>query len=244
MKNKEGQCVLITGGTRGLGKAVSLKYLEHQWKVIINYKENIEEADNMLKEINQYKNIELFKADISVKNDVENMIEEIIKKYEKIDVLINNAGITKDNILIKQSDDEWDNIVSVNLKGMFNVTQSVVKYMLKNENGHIINISSMAGIRGSYGQTAYSASKAGVVGFSKTLARELGQRNIKVNVVLPGLVLTDMAKKISEEKINEKTMENCLGRLNKPKDVADFVYFLSQCENISGQVFNIDSRIY
>lgn len=236
--------VLITGGSRGIGRAISLKFSENNWNVLINYKENSIEAEKTLKEMKKGGKADLYKADITILKEAENMIEKIVEQYGKIDVLVNNAGIIKDNLILKQTEVEWDEVISVNLKGVFNVTRSAVKCMLKNRNGHIINISSLSGIRGSFGQSAYSSAKGGLIGFSKTLARELGPRNIKVNVILPGFVLTDMGNKIGGEKIKEKIQENCLGRINEPEDIANFVYFLAQTENISGQVFNIDSRIY
>lgn len=214
--------ILITGGSRGIGKAIADKFSENGWKVFINSRKI---------------------ADVGKYQEIGKMVKEAIDKHGGIDVLINNAGIVRDNVLVKMNEEDWDKVIETNLKGVFNTTKAVITHMIKEKRGHIINISSIAGIIGNIGQANYSAAKAGIIGFTKSLAREVGKRNIKVNVVVPGLVLTDMTKGLGEEKTREKTEENCLKRINTPEDVADFIYFLANTNNISGQVFNIDSRI-
>lgn len=236
--------VVITGSSRGLGREIALSFAKEKFKVVINYKEKKEKALQVINEINTFsKEVFSFKADVSNFIEVERMIKYIMGKWQRIDILINNAGIIKDALLLKIQQEDWEKVINTNLKGCFNCIKAISKIMIKQKEGHIINISSIVGLKGNIGQVNYSASKAGIIGLTKSSAKELGQYNIKVNVVLPGYLLTDLNKKLPlklEKKIKD---ENVLGRINEAREVADFIKYLSFTKNISGQIFNLDSRI-
>ena len=181
--------VLITGGSRGIGKAVAIKFAEKGNQIIINYvseKTDTEKLKNELLEAGA-KDVLLIKADVSNSEDVKNMVKESIEKFEKIDILVNNAGITKDNLLMRMSEEEFDKVIQINLKGTYLVTKEVTKYMMKKRSGSIVNLASVVGVAGNAGQCNYAASKAGIIGFTKSIAKELASRNIRANAVAPGL---------------------------------------------------------
>ena len=179
--------VLITGGSRGIGKAVAIKFAEKGNQIIINYvseKTDTEKLKNELLEAGA-KDVLLIKADVSNSEDVKNMVKESIEKFEKIDILVNNAGITKDNLLMRMSEEEFDKVIQINLKGTYLVTKEVTKYMMKKRSGSIVNLASVVGVAGNAGQCNYAASKAGIIGFTKSIAKELASRNIRANAVAP-----------------------------------------------------------
>ncbi len=238
----KGKNVIVTGGLRGIGKSILLGFASEGANVIAF--DLIDENLNETKiEVEKFKvSFDYFKVDVSNLSQVEKTVEEVIKKYENIDFLINNAGITKDNLLISMSEEEWDKVISVNLKGTFNCSKSVVKYMIKKRSGVIINISSVIGIMGNKGQANYAASKAGIIGLTKSLAKEVGSRNVRVNAIAPGFIETDMTKKLPEDVVKEYAKLIPLGRVGKPEDVANLCLFLSsnRASYITGQVIHCD----
>jgi 3-oxoacyl-[acyl-carrier protein] reductase len=240
MISGEGMVCLVTGSSRGLGKAIALTFGKKGYRVVVHYKDKKNEAENVASRI---KESIVIKADIKNYGEVKALVDKVIKKWSKIDVVINNAGITKEALLIKTSEQDFDNIINTNLKGAFNLLQIVAHYMITQKSGHIINISSFAGIKGKEGLSAYSASKAGLIGLTKTAAKELAKYNIMVNAILPGYMLTDMGVE-SGEKARTKALDDSLVRkFSDPDNVAEFIYQLSMMKGITGQVFNLDSRI-
>ncbi len=235
--------VLVTGASRGIGKACALKLAEEGAAVAINYSSN----ENSAQEVKEYivnngGKACIFKADVSLLNDVNKMFDCIEDQLGPVDILVNNAGITKDSLLIRMKEDQWDDVIATNLKGVFNCCKTAVKKMVKIKHGKIINITSIVGINGNPGQTNYSASKAGIIGFSKSLAKEVANRNILINCVAPGFINTEMTK-VLKEKVKEDILNSIpLGRLGCPEDVANTVCFLASnySSYITGQVINID----
>lgn len=227
--------VLITGASRGLGRAIAIVFLKRGWRVGINYVNSRQAAGELASE----KGGELFPGDISSREAVAGIFREIKDRFGRLDVVINNAGINKDRLLVKTTPEDWQRVINVNLTGTFNVCRQAVRLM-RPAGGHIVNISSLAAVTGRKGQCAYTASKAGLIGFSRSLARELAGGNIKVNVVLPGYMNTAMVDSTTLARAHQ---ENILGRINEPGEVARFIYQLVSASFISGQVFNLDSRI-
>ena len=236
--------VLITGGSRGIGKAVAIKFAEKGNQIIINYvseKTDTEKLKNELLEAGA-KDVLLIKADVSNSEDVKNMVKESIEKFEKIDILVNNAGITKDNLLMRMSEEEFDKVIQINLKGTYLVTKEVTKYMMKKRSGSIVNLASVVGVAGNAGQCNYAASKAGIIGFTKSIAKELASRNIRANAVAPGFIETDMTNVLKEEIKENINSQIPVRRMGSAKEVAELVYFLGEDASsyITGQVINVD----
>ena len=236
--------VLITGGSRGIGKAVAIKFAEKGNQIIINYvseKTDTEKLKNELLEAGA-KDVLLIKADVSNSEDVKNMVKESIEKFEKIDILVNNAGITKDMLLMRMKPEDFNEVINVNLIGTFNMTKNVINYMMKERKGRIINVSSVVGISGNAGQTNYAASKAGIIGFTKSLAKEVASRNILVNAIAPGFIQTDMTNILKENVKDEIAKTIPLKRMGTAKDVANVVKFLVSEDSsyITGQVIQVD----
>lgn len=239
----EGKKAIVTGGSRGIGKAIALKLAALGADVAINYNSNSNLAQEVVKEITDMgRDAFAVKADVSDFNQAEAMIKAVEEKFNRIDIIVNNAGITKDGLLIKMKEDDWDDVISANLKSVFNCTKSVSKLMIKQRQGRIINISSVVGVIGNAGQGNYSASKAGVIGFSKTIARELGARGITVNVIAPGYIQTDMTDKLSDSLREQLLSQIPVKKLGTPEDVANLAAFLASDDAayITGQVINID----
>lgn len=231
---------LITGASRGLGKQTALILSAQGYSVAANYISNDKEADNLIKTIGN--NSVALKADVGDIRQVRAMADKIKKEFGRLDVIINNAGITKDNLLLKQTELEWDTIIRTNLKGCFNVIRALSPLMVQSGGGHIINISSYSGVKGKAGQAAYSASKAAMLGLTVSAAQELSEYNIRMNAIMPGYMMTEMGTKARKAADNAKE-ESVLKKLSQPKEVADFILYLVKTENISGQVFSLDSRI-
>ena len=239
----ENKIALITGATRGIGKQIAITLAENGFDIAINYRKENEDLENTKKEIEKIgRKCVAVKGDVSSYEDCENFVKEVIAQYGKIDVLVNNAGITKDNLLMRMKKEDFEYVLNVNLVGTFNVTKNVIPYMMKERNGRIINISSVVGIAGNAGQTNYAASKAGIIGFTKSLAKEVASRNILVNAVAPGFIETNMTDVLKDE-IKENIAKNIpLKRMGNAKDVANLVNFLASNESsyITGQVINVD----
>ena len=240
---EEKKTVLVTGGSRGIGKEVALKFAENGYDVILNYVSDKTDVDGLTKELKD-KGAEslILKADVSNAEEVENVVKQAIEKFGKIDVLVNNAGITKDNLLMRMSEEEFDKVLEINLKGTFIVTKAVTKYMMKKRQGAIINLSSVVGVAGNAGQCNYSASKAGIIGFTKSVAKELASRNIRANAVSPGFIATDMTEVLPDAVKENIHNQIPLKRMGTAKEVAELIYFLGSDASsyITGQVINID----
>lgn len=235
--------VFITGATRGIGKAIALELAKEGYNIALNYRTENEALENLKKEISEI-GVECYpvQGDVSKAEDSERMTKEIIEHFEQIDVLVNNAGITKDNLILRMKEEEFTDVINVNLVGTFNITKNVIKYMTKKRYGKIINLSSVVGISGNAGQSNYAASKAGIIGFTKSIAKELASRNITANAVAPGFIQTDMTNVLKDEikEAIEGTIP--LKRLGTAEDVAKVVKFLASDESsyITGQVINVD----
>lgn len=240
LKNKN---AVVTGATRGIGREIAFTLAENGANVAINYRTLNEDVERLIEELKSYgTNIVAVKCDISDEEEVKNFIAEYKKQLGSIDILINNAGITKDGLLMRMKEKDFSDVLDVNLKGTFITTREAASIMMKQRHGKIINISSVVGVIGNAGQCNYAASKAGVIGFSKSVARELASRNITVNVVAPGFINTDMTG-VLPEKVKESMLQGIpLKRIGEPKDIANAVLFLaSDLSNyITGQVINVD----
>ena len=233
----------ITGTTRGIGKQIAIEFAKDGYDIAFNYRKENEDLENIKKQIKEL-NVRCLpvKGDVSIFDDTANMVNQIIDEFGKIDVLVNNAGITKDALLMRMKKEDFEDVINVNLVGTFNVTKNVIPYMIKQRSGRIINISSVVGVSGNAGQTNYSASKAGIIGFTKSLAKEVASRNILVNAVAPGFIETQMTDVLKQE-VKEEIAKNIpLRRMGTPEDVANVVKFLAgeQSSYITGQVINVD----
>ena len=235
----DGKVVVVTGGTRGIGRAIVKKFNSLGAKVAFNFVHSEDKAKELKNELNDSM---YFQADVSDFSQVNNFIKEVMSKWGSIDIVVNNAGITKDKLLLMMKEEDWDSVIDTNLKGVFNVTKAVYKIMAKRRSGKIINISSIVGIMGNPGQANYAASKAGVIGFTKSLAKELSSRGINVNAVAPGLIESDMTNKIPENLKKTYLDFIPMHRFGKPDEVADAVVFLASdmSRYITGQVLVVD----
>ncbi|WNB90434.1 3-oxoacyl-[acyl-carrier-protein] reductase [Bacillus sp. NEB1478] len=235
--------VLVTGASRGIGRAIALYFAKQGAKVAVNYSGSEEKANEVVAEIKENGGTAFsIKADISSSDDVANMIKTVIDEFGSLDVLVNNAGITRDNLLMRMKEEDWDAVINTNLKGVFLTTKAVTRQMMKQRNGRIINIASIVGVSGNAGQANYVAAKAGVIGLTKTTAKELSSRGITVNAIAPGFIETDMTGKL-EEGIKEDMLRNIpLARFGQPDDIAAAAAFLAsdQSSYITGQTLHVD----
>lgn len=234
--------ILITGASRGIGKDIAETLAKNPDNIIIaNYNKSEEKAKELQAKLKEEKiNIEIIKADVSKRVEVKKMVEEVLNKYKKIDILINNAGISQYKLFNDITDDDWDNIININLKSAFIVSQEVVRNMIHNKRGCIINISSIWGVIGASMEVAYSTSKAGIIGLTKSLAKELGPSNIRVNAIAPGIIDTGMNARFSEDEINSIKEEIPLEKIGKTADVTKCVQWLIDDEYTTGQVISIN----
>jgi len=233
---------LVTGGSRGIGRAICLRLAQEGANVVVNYSTGEDMASQVVREIKKLgQRAIMYKADVSSFDQVSKMIDDIVKEFGRIDILVNNAGVTKDALILRMSEQDWDKVIDVNLKGVFNASRACVKYMVKQRKGKIINISSIVGIYGNAGQVNYAASKAGIIGFTKSLAKELGSRGITVNAVAPGFIKTDMTASFLEKE-DQIVSRIPLKRLGNPDEVANLVVFLAsgKADYITGQIIAID----
>lgn len=243
MKLLEGKTAIITGASRGIGKGIAQVFAAHGANVAFTYSSSVEAANELEKEL-----IALgvkakgYQSNAANYQEAQDLAEEVVKEFGTIDVLINNAGITKDNLLMRISEEDFDKVIEVNLKSVFNMTKAVQRTMLKQRKGSIINMSSVVGVKGNAGQTNYAASKAGIIGFSKSVALELGSRNIRSNVIAPGFIETEMTGKLAEEVVKGWREAIPLKRGGTPEDVANVCVFLASDMSayITGQVLNVD----
>ena len=237
------KCALITGATRGIGKQIAITLAKQGYNIALNYRKENEELENTKKEIEKIGvQILAVKGDVANFEDCENFVKQVIERFGQIDVLVNNAGITKDMLLMRMKKEDFEQVIDTNLVGTFIVTKNVVPYMMKARSGRIINISSVVGISGNAGQTNYSASKAGIIGFTKSLAKEIASRNILVNAVAPGFIETNMTDVLKDDVKQEIAKNIPLKRMGTTQDVANVVKFLASDDSsyITGQVINVD----
>ena len=247
MKRFENKIVLVTGAGRGIGASIAKRFASEGAEVIVNYSGNDEAAQKTVDEITAIGGqAQKYKCSVNDSESVKVMIDEIIKKFGRIDILVNNAGITKDGLMLRMTDEDFDRVIDVNLKGTFNCTKYVSKYMLKQKSGKIINISSVVGLFGNAGQINYSASKAGIIGITKSAAKELSSRGITVNAVAPGYVDTDMTKVLSDNIRNEILKNIPLQRMGNVEDISNCVAFLASedASYITGQVISVDGGMH
>ena len=240
---EENKVALITGASRGIGKAIAKKFAENGYNVVINYVSAKTDIKTLTKEFEDLGvKVLLVKADVSNKEEAEGLVNQTIEKFGKIDVLVNNAGITKDNLLMRMSEEDFEKVLDINLKGTFLITKFATKYMMKKRCGSIVNLASVVGVAGNAGQCNYSASKAGVIGFTKSIAKELASRNIRANAVAPGFIKTDMTDVLSDNVKENINSQIPLKRMGTAEEVAKLVYFLGTSESsyITGQVINVD----
>ncbi|MDD3296213.1 MAG: 3-oxoacyl-[acyl-carrier-protein] reductase [Candidatus Omnitrophica bacterium] len=239
--NFEGKVVIVTGAAQGIGKQIALAFARKK-AVIVALDLNEEGLKNLRNEVSQHSQCEYYALDVTDAGQAGEVINKIIDKFSKIDILINNAGITKDNLVLRLSENDWDKVIAVNLRGAFICSKLCAKHMLKQRKGKIVNISSIIGIIGNPGQANYSASKAGLIGLTKTLAKELGSRNICVNAVAPGYIQTKMTDILPEKVKLEMLKRIPLNRLGQPQDIAQAVLFLAgeSSDYITGQVLVVD----
>ena len=241
----KGKCAVITGSTRGIGKAIAIKYASLGCNIVINYRSEKDEvnARELSDEIGKLGvDTLIVKANIGDFEEAKNLVEKAKEKFGKVDILVNNAGITKDNLILRMNESDFDNVINVNLKGSFNCLKAVTPIMLKQKYGKIINMASVVGVIGNPGQVNYCASKAGVIGMTKSLAKELGGKNINVNAIAPGFIDTDMTRVLSEEQKKNILSQVPLKRLGLVSDIANVAAFLASEDSdyITGQVIHVD----
>ena len=239
----DGKIALVTGGSRGIGRAVAIELAKEGAAVAINYAGNKAAAEEVQSIITQIGGkAMIIQADVSDEKSAMQMVEEVIAQLGGIDILVNNAGITRDGLFIRMKEEDWNAVINTNLTGIFNCTKVAAKYMMKKRSGRIINMSSVSGIMGNAGQTNYAAAKAGVIGFTKSLAREMASRGITVNAVAPGFIATDMTAAMPEKAQEHVLTSIPLGKMGKPEDIANAVLFLAsdKASYITGQVIHVD----
>ena len=246
MKLLEGKNILITGGSRGIGKSIVEVLFNSGANVGFTFSSSQSAANEIAKNLNSSsQKCIAYKSDASKLDQCENLVESFLNDFETIDVLINNAGITKDNLLMRMGEDDFDKVMEVNLKSVFNMTKACQRVFLKNRKGSIINMSSVVGVKGNAGQSNYAASKAGIIGFSKSIAQELGSRSIRCNVIAPGFIKTEMTDNLSDSIIESWTENIPLKRPGESNDVANLCPFLASdlSSYITGQVINVDGGL-
>lgn len=242
----EEKVAIVTGGTRGIGKAICLLFAEEGARVVANFSKDVAAAEELMKEVqSKGLHIGLFKADVTQFDQVKEMVEETFAQYGRIDILVNNVSLIRDNFLMLMSDDDWDSLIKANLNSLFYCCKTVIRKMIPERKGKIINISSISGILGTSGQANYATTKGGMISFTKSLARELGPFNIHVNAVAPGLIESGVVSKMPKEKVEAIIKSSSLGRIGKPEEVARVVLFLAseQSDYVTGQTIIVDGGI-
>lgn len=243
MKLLEGKTAIITGASRGIGKGIAQVFAQHGANVAFTYSSSVEAANALEKELNdQGVKAKGYQSNAADFEEAQELAKQVLEDFGGIDILINNAGITKDNLLMRMGEEDFDKVIEVNLKSVFNMTKAVQRTMLKQRKGSIINMSSVVGVKGNAGQTNYAASKAGIIGFSKSVALELGSRNIRSNVIAPGFIETEMTGKLPEDVVQGWRDNIPLKRGGTPEDVANACVYLASdlSEYVTGQVLNVD----
>lgn len=239
----EGKMALVTGASRGIGREIAFELAREGASVAVNYAGSEAKAMELVDEIKAMgRDAFAIQADVSSSEAVNDMVKETVERFGKLDILVNNAGITKDNLLMRMKESEWDDVININLKGVFLCTKAVTRQMMKQRSGRIINISSIVGVSGNAGQANYVAAKSGVIGLTKTSAKELSSRGITVNAIAPGFITTDMTDKLNEDVKNEMLKQIPLARFGDPKDIARTVVFLASEDSayMTGQTLHVD----
>lgn len=239
----QGKCAVITGASRGIGREIALKYAKEGANIVLNYRNSETEALQLKEELDKLGSDTLIvKANVSNFEEAEKLIKEAKETFGRVDILVNNAGITKDNLIMRMKEEDFDSVIDVNLKGAFNCLKAVTPIMVRQKSGKIINMSSVVGVIGNAGQVNYCASKAGLIGMTKSLAREIGGKNINVNAIAPGFIDTDMTKVLSEDQKKNIMSQVPLKRLGQAEDIANLALFLAsnQSDYITGQVIHVD----
>ncbi|MCI6286913.1 3-oxoacyl-[acyl-carrier-protein] reductase [Acidaminococcus fermentans] len=238
-----GKVALVTGGSRGIGRAIALKLAENGADVAINYAGNTAAAEEVKAAIEQMgRKALLIQCSVADTDGVQAMVNQVVKELGRLDILVNNAGITRDGLLMRMKEADWDDVMNTNLKGVYNCSKAVMRTMMKQKSGRIVNMASVVGEMGNAGQANYAAAKAGVIGFTKSLAKEVASRGITVNAIAPGFIATDMTRVLSDDQKAEMARTIPLGRAGQPEDVANAVLFLASegAAYITGQVLNVD----
>ncbi|WP_040204955.1 3-oxoacyl-[acyl-carrier-protein] reductase [Neobacillus jeddahensis] len=241
--NLTGKTALVTGSSRGIGREIALELARQGANVAVNFSGSEAQANEVVDEIKALgRDAFTIKCNVANAEEVSEMVKGTIDRFGKLDILVNNAGITRDNLLMRMKEEEWDDVININLKGVFLCTKAVTRQMMKQRVGRIINIASIVGVSGNPGQANYVAAKAGVIGLTKTTAKELASRNITVNAIAPGFITTDMTDKLSDEVKAEMLKQIPLARLGEPKDIAKMTAFIASDDSsyITGQTFHID----
>ncbi|MFC2093079.1 SDR family NAD(P)-dependent oxidoreductase [Bacteroidota bacterium] len=243
----EGKSAIVTGGSLGIGSSIALKLAEYGANVAINYRKHKEEADEVIYKVKSLGRKGLVvQADISNFEDAGKMVDAVIKEFGGLDILVNNAGINWDGVIWKMTEEQWDNVIDINLKGYFNYIRAVAPIFREQKSGKILNVTSINGLRGKFGQANYSASKAGIIGLTKTVAKELGKYAVNINAIAPGLIETDMMKNATEEVRKMAIEEIVLKRIGQPEEVAEVVAFMcsEMARHITGEVIKVDGGQY
>lgn len=243
MKILEGKVALITGASKGIGRAIAQKYAEMGAQVAFTYLSSVEKGQQLEQELADYgTKCKGYRSDASDFGQAEQLVERVVADFGRLDVLVNNAGITKDGLLMRMSEEQWDAVINTNLKSVFNLTKAATKPMMRQKSGSIVNLTSVVGIKGNAGQANYAASKAGIIGFTKSVALELGSRNIRSNAIAPGFIETEMTGELDQSVVEEWKKAVPLRRAGTPEDVAHCAVFLAsdQSAYISGQVLQVD----
>lgn len=239
----QGKCAVITGASRGIGREIAIKYAKEGANIVLNYRNSETEALQLKEELDKLgSDTFIVKANVSNFEEAEKLIKEAKEVFGRVDILVNNAGITKDNLIMRMKEEDFDSVIDVNLKGAFNCLKAVTPIMIRQKSGKIINMSSVVGVIGNAGQVNYCASKAGLIGMTKSLAREIGGKNINVNAIAPGFIDTDMTKVLSEDQKKNIMSQVPLKRLGQAEDIANLALFLAsnQSDYITGQVIHVD----
>jgi len=245
MKLLEGKVALITGATRGIGRGIAEMFAQQGAKVAFTYAGSVDKAKELEETLSSVTQIKGYQSDASDFDAAQTLIDEVMAEFGQIDILINNAGITRDNLLLRMSKEDWDTVIKVNLDSVFNLTKAVIKPMMKAKSGSIINMTSVVGISGNAGQANYAASKAGVIGFTKSVALELGSRNIRCNAIAPGFIATEMTAALDEKATQKWNDAIPMKKLGKPEDIANACVFLGSdmSSYVTGQTLNVDGGL-
>jgi 3-oxoacyl-[acyl-carrier protein] reductase len=243
----ENKVAIVTGGSIGIGAAIAIGLAKAGASVALNYRKHSEEAEAVVSKVKELGRDGLVvQADVSSFEDADKMVQTVISKFNHLDILVCNAGITRDAVIWKMTEEQWDSVMNINLKGYFNYIHAAAPIFKEQKSGKIVNIASINGLRGKFGQSNYAATKGGIIALTKTVSRELGKFNVNVNAIAPGMVLTDMMEKIPEEFKQKAAAESVLGRLAAPEDIANLVVFLSseRSRHITGEVIKVDGGQY